>query len=142
MRRRRRSSSTWGRHRQDPQYAPFVILAGANVLVADEDVGEIESFPTSGGTGAAVISGLTNPAGMAISGSTLYVVNNSDSATVGSVGEYTLSGTPINASFITGLAYPDDVAVMGNNLFVLNYVANTVSEYNATTGALIGNGGR
>jgi hypothetical protein len=118
-------------------YPEFITLAGSNVLVSNFDDGDVEAWNIGGGGGSVLISGLSQPDGTAVSGSALYVVSNSSSSTAGIVGLYDLSGTPTNASFITGLAYPDDVAVYGNNLFVLNYIANTVSEYDATTGALV-----
>lgn len=50
----------------------------------------------------------------------------------GTVGEYTLSGAPINASFITGLNSPSSIAVSGNDLFVSNYLNGTIGRYTSS----------
>jgi len=65
---------------------------------------------------ASLITGLTNPGCIAISGSLLFVTNPQ----AGTVGEYTTSGTPVNPSLITGLAQPYGIAVSGTDLFVAN----------------------
>ena len=54
----------------------------------------------------------------------------------GFVGEYSTSGTPINASLITGLPYTSGLAISGNNLFEVNYYGGTVGEY-TTLGATV-----
>jgi len=53
---------------------------------------------------------------LAVSGSDLFIVNTYD----GTIGEYTTSGAPVNASLISGLSHPVGIAVLGSNLLVAN----------------------
>jgi hypothetical protein len=62
---------------------------------------------------------------------TIFVSNFS----AGTIGEYTTSGTTVNASLVSGLNGPDGIALSGGNLFVANNDTGTIGEYNATTGA-------
>jgi hypothetical protein len=68
----------------------------------------------------------------------IFVAN----ASSGTVGEYTLSGTPINTSLISGLFYPTALAYDGNgHLFVASMVAQgdtraVIGEY-TTSGAVV-----
>jgi hypothetical protein len=107
-------------------------------------------------TGAAIdpsfITGLAAATALALSGNTLYVANygmgTSSGATIdGTVGAYNATtGAAINADLITGISGATGLAVIGNMLFVSDqtsssssstFVAGTVGEYNATTGAVI-----
>jgi DNA-binding beta-propeller fold protein YncE len=56
----------------------------------------------------ALITGLNQPNGIAISGGNLFVTNFE----TGTIGEYTLSGETVNASLISGLNQPTDIAVV------------------------------
>ena len=96
-------------------------------------------------SGAAInsllIQGANPPQGLAVAGNSLYISNTN------TVAEYNATtGAAMNLAFIS-LRTPEGLAVSGNNLYVL-YVTGTstvgttrpasyVSEYNATTGALI-----
>jgi len=72
------------------------------------------------------ITGLSDPVGIAVSGSDLFVLNISS----GTIGEYTTSGTAINASLVTGLnESPSDLAISGSELFIANAGNNTIGEY-------------
>lgn len=55
-----------------------------------------------------LIAGLSNPTGVAVSGSSLFVSNYG----TGTVAEYTTSGTPVNPTMITGLSSPTGIAVV------------------------------
>jgi hypothetical protein len=57
-----------------------------------------------------------------------------------SISEYSLSGKPLDKPLISGSALGDPfgMAIMGNDLFVSNMATDSISEYNATTGAPIG----
>jgi len=103
------------------------------VTTVNNDVGEYNA--TTGATiNSTLVTGQSNPYGLALSGNNLYVVNYIS----GGVGEYNATtGSPINANFITGLHGPSAIAISGNDLFVANAGGNTVGEYNATTGAAI-----
>ena len=50
----------------------------------------------------------------------------------GAVGEYTRSGSVVNASLISGLSAPWGIAVTGADLFVANSDNNTIGEYTIT----------
>jgi Ca2+-binding RTX toxin-like protein len=53
-------------------------------------------------------------------------VSNTDA---GTIGEYSASGAPINASLISGLSYPEGIAVSGSDLFVVSAGLGTIAEY-------------
>jgi hypothetical protein len=66
------------------------------------------------------------PTGIAVSGADLFVAN----ATTGTIGEYTTSGTLVNAALITGLDNPSGIALSGSDLFVANANGSgTIGEY-------------
>jgi hypothetical protein len=71
-----------------------------------------------------VITGLSSPIGVAVSGNDLFVANAG-----GTIGEYTTSGSTVNASLITGLSQPFGLAISGNDLYVVNYNNGAISEY-------------
>src|SRR5438552_3083338 len=48
---------------------------------------------------------------------------------VGTIGEYTTSGVPVNPAVITGLSHPWGLAVSGGNLFVSNLDGGRIGEY-------------
>ena len=56
---------------------------------------------------AALISGLSSPFGIALSGSDLFVTN----PLAGTIGEYTTSGATVNAALISGLNLPQGIAI-------------------------------
>jgi hypothetical protein len=101
-------------------------------------IGTIGEYTTSGATvNASLLSGLYYPDQIAISGSDMFVVQDSN----GTVGEYTTSGATVNASLITGLTNPIGIAVSGSNLFVSSDNNNTagagkIGEY-TTSGATV-----
>ena len=107
--------------------------AGAAVFVANTDSGTVGEYTTSGAPiNASVITGLSNPEGMALDGSDLFVANFGN----GTVGEYTTSGATINANLISGLHNPHGIALEGSDLFVVNSGNDTVGEY-TTSGATV-----
>jgi hypothetical protein len=65
----------------------------------------------------------------------IYVVNYAP-AGGGSIGEYSLSGAPVNTSLVTGLTEPYGLALSGGDLYEAN-IGGTIGEYNAATGAVI-----
>ena len=73
---------------------------------------------------ASLVSGLSGPTFIAVSGSNLFVVNTA----TGTIGKYTTSGETVNASLISGLSSPWGIAVSGSNLFVANY-GGGIGEY-------------
>jgi len=114
----------------------WVVLAGlahGQIFVTDATNGTIGQYDFSGAAiNPALIAGLSNPHGLAISGSNIFVVQR-DTA---SLGEYTTAGATVNASLVTGFTTPSDVVVSGNNLYVTDVNANTVGEF-STSGAVV-----
>lgn len=100
--------------------------------------GRIGQYVIPGGSGsgnASLVTGLNGPAGIAVSGSNMFVV----SFTTGTIGLYTTSGATVNASLITGLNSPRAIALSGDNLFVTNnngFGGSMISKY-TTGGALV-----
>ena len=69
-------------------------------------------------------------------GSHLYVANHGN----GTVGEYNLDGSVVNASLISGLTQPSDLSVANGDLYVSSLGSGNqgkVGEYDASTGAAI-----
>jgi len=54
----------------------------------------------------------------------------------GTIGEYGLDGSVVNASLITGLDFPNSIAISGNDMFVVNYLSGIIGEY-TTSGATV-----
>jgi glucose/arabinose dehydrogenase len=98
-------------------------------------IGVVSEYDATTGAviNASLITGLSNPGGLAVKGNTLFVAN-SDGGTVGKYDATT--GGAINPGFITGLETPSGIALRGNTLFVANF-HGTVGEYNASTGEVI-----
>jgi len=95
--------------------------------------GTVGEYTTSGAVvNPALITGLTTPWGIAVSGDRLFLtVRNPDR-----VGEWTTSGVPVNDSLITGLAGPRGIAVFGTNLYVANDGSGTIGKY-TTSGTVV-----
>jgi hypothetical protein len=81
---------------------------------------------------AALVTGLSGPSGIAVSGENLFVTN----AGGGTIGKYTTSGATVNATLITGLDRPVSIAISAGNLFVTNYNSATIGKY-TTSGATV-----
>src|SRR5215469_15488843 len=58
------------------------------------------------------------------------------SLTGGTIGEYGLDGSTVNASLVSGLGQPLGLAISGNDLFVVNSSGNSIGEY-TTSGATV-----
>ena len=56
---------------------------------------------------AALVTGLSNPLGIAVSGADLFVTN----AGTDTIGEYTTAGATVNAALVTGLSAPEGIAI-------------------------------
>src|SRR5208337_4105956 len=71
--------------------------------------GTVGEYTTSGGTeNSSLVSGLTVPQGIALSGSDFFVASYG----LGTIGEYAMSGGTVNASLVSGLSYPYAIAVV------------------------------
>ena len=81
---------------------------------ADGSIGE---YTLSGDVvNPALVSGLSGPDAIVVSGSNIFVANQGN----GTVGEYTTSGAVVNPSLITGLPGVWSLALSGSNLFVVS----------------------
>jgi DNA-binding beta-propeller fold protein YncE len=97
---------------------------GDQIFVSNNSSGTIGEYTTAGETvNAALISGLSSPNGIAVSGSDLFVANG------GVIGKYTTAGATVNRALISGLRGPFAIAVSGSDLFVTNVDNGTIGAY-------------
>jgi hypothetical protein len=86
-----------------------------NGIYTNGTIGEYNAT-TGAAINASLVTGLNQPAAVAVSGNNLFVSSyafNSDSGAGGIVGVYNAtSGAAINANFITGLADPQGLAIL------------------------------
>jgi autotransporter-associated beta strand protein len=109
-------------HRAEAQWL-FVIDGNSTIGV----------YTTSGATvNASLVSGLNTPAGIAVSGSNIYVANAGN----GILPVYTTSGATVNASLVSGLNSPFGIAVSGSNIYVGSAINGTIGVY-TTSGAVV-----
>src|SRR5271155_4081159 len=79
------------------------------ILVANLGADTIGEYTTSGSTlNASLVSGLSSPGSIAVSGFNFFVVNESPTNTIG---EYTTSGGTVNASLISSVTNPHQITV-------------------------------
>src|SRR5947209_13535320 len=126
-------------HRHGPR-GLFAVLIGLlfhnagradQIFATNTFIGTIGEYTTSGVTvNPALISGLSGPLGIAVSGSDLFVVNAGN----GTIGEYTTAGATVNPALISGLSFPRAIAVSASDLFVGNGMNNMIGE-DTTAGA-------
>ncbi len=114
--------------------AGIAIDGSNNLYVTNQQSGTIGKYTTSGGSGATIISGLSTPDAVAINpiNGNLYVAQlNSVSSQVGSVSEYTPSGTPVSLNMISGIHNASGLAFdSSGNLYVLSGASNgSVGKY-------------
>ena len=113
--------------------SPSAARAGGTIFETNLFVETVGEYTTSGATvNPALISGLSGPIGIAVSGSDLFVANQDS----GTIGEYTTSGATVNAALISGLDLPFGIALSGADLFVANLGGGTIGEY-TTAGATV-----
>jgi hypothetical protein len=114
-------------------------------LIELNDGTSVGAYTLSGtAINSTMITGLSNPQFFTTIGNDLYIAEGG-SNNPSQIGEYTL-GTGVNAGtatlvadpFIAGLNNAYGIATDGTNLFVANGFADTVTEFNATTGAPVG----
>jgi hypothetical protein len=97
--------------------------------------GTIGEYTTSGATvNPALVSGLSEPFPIAVSGDNLFVLNSF----TGTIGKYTTSGAVVNPALVS-VNLANSFAVSGGNLFVTGgtFSNGTIGVYNATTGAAV-----
>ena len=101
-------------------------ISGGNLFEANYFGASVGSYTTNGGTNnAALITGQSEPYGLAVSGTNLFL-----STFANTISEYSTSGTLINASLITNLAGVNGLAISNGHLFEANRSGNTIGEYN------------
>jgi WD40 repeat protein len=119
----------------------FVLLnltARGQIFITNYNDNTVANYEGTTGTpiNNSFISGLTNPQGLAVSGSSLFVANNN----IGRIGKYdTNSGTAINTAFIGGLSTVMALATKGDSLFVSS--GSAVKRYELSSGTLLASGG-
>ena len=108
-------------------------IAHSQIYVANNAGGTVGVYDLSGAPiNTALISGVPDVFGVAVSGGYLYV-----SYGIGSIGKYTTSGQVVNSKLITGLDLPAGIVVSGNYLYVANGGGlNRVGVY-STDGATV-----
>ena len=99
---------------------------GGQIFVSDWSSGKVGEWTTSGSsTNPSLITGLSEPNGIAASGGYLYVVNKQ----ANTIGKYTMAGQVVDASFITGLSGPTQLIASGTSLYVMNTSNTTIGKY-------------
>ena len=106
------------------------------VTTGSDGIGRVSEYTTSGATiNASLVTGRNLSPGIAVSGSTLFVTDNS----AGTVAAYTTSGATLNTALISGLSTPWGIEASGDKLYVVsggNRVVGTIGEY-TTSGAIV-----
>ena len=105
-----------------------------SLFVTNFGNGKIGAYTTSGAVvNASLVSGLSQPVGIAVSGSNIYVTEKFN----GTIGAYnTTSGAVVNASLVSGLNNPSGIAVSGSNIYVTELFNGTIGAY-TTSGVLV-----
>jgi hypothetical protein len=122
------------------------VAARAQIFVenfgnGDPGMGRIAEYTTSGAlVNPTLISGLTSPGGITLSGDKLFVANLDTGSDTWTIREYTTSGVLVNRSLISGLNGSYALAVSGGFLYVVTgYVdsdAEKIGKY-TTSGATV-----
>ena len=94
--------------------SPGAARARDTIFETNLFVDTIGEYTTSGATvNPALISGLSGPIGIAVSGSDLFVTNEIP----GTIGQYTTAGAPVNVPLISGLMNaPVGIAISGSSV--------------------------
>jgi len=114
-----------------------VAFSGGKLYVANTTGNSITTYNAT--TGAALglylsPSGLIQPIGLAISGGTLYVGNEGGG---GSVRAFSLATWVAVPGFPISLSFPYGLTISGTALYATSINDNTLSAYDATTGAAL-----
>lgn len=105
------------------------------LFVSNVNTNSVSTYNTSGTlTGSNIITGLSYPTDLVVSGNYIYVLNRS----AGSIEKYTTDGTLVTSGWttITGLSSPTSIAVSGGDIYVANNGAGTVAHY-STSGSTL-----
>ena len=100
----------------------------AQIYLANWTNGTVGEYTLDGTvSNASLISGFTGIAGIAVSGSNLFISSSSG------IGKYTTSGATVNATFISSGSI---FAVTGSYVYVKG-ISGTIGEYDITTGKAV-----
>ena len=119
-----------------------IAISGNTAVVGNSGNNSATEFNTNTGAPVRVIRakryGFTFPAGITISGSNAFVVNDkfhADSVTEFNVATGTL--VRVISAKRYGFSFPQELAISGSDAFVSNSTGNSVTEFNTQTGALV-----
>lgn len=118
---------------------PYDLVATASGLfVLNKNAGSVDRYNLDGTGVTTLLSGLSNPTSITVTGSDLYVATNGNDGISGTIGKYTTSGAEVNASLISGLGTVGGIDVSGSSLYVMSYQPaqqRTVSQYSTSGGS-------
>jgi hypothetical protein len=122
-----------------------IAVSGSDIFVANETTNTVGEYTTSGGTiTPTLITGLSDPLNLALTGSSLFV--DSDAGGGGTIGAYTLGSTPgtissSNAALYSYLGFssnPSGLALSGTN--ILTVLQNNAAVDGGDVGSYAQNG--
>ena len=103
--------------------------SGQNVYTVNDGAGDVFQFTTSNPNTNDISENGASGGGIAISGSDIFLSNDSPGDYDDTIMEIDTSGNTVNDSLITDNGEPLGLAISGSDLFVANNRANTISEY-------------
>lgn len=108
-------------------------VSGNFLYITEHGSGVVAKYTTSGQLiNPALVSGLSLPAGIAVTGNDLFVANSAGPTPTTAVGEYTIYGQTVNPALITDIENPVGVATDGNYVYVTAFSAAFVGKYSLT----------
>ena len=114
-----------------PRGPEGIAVSGRLRLSQTRSLGTIGEYTTSGATvNAALMSGLNEPFGGAMSGSYLFITSFGASFGNGDQ-RYATSGATVNAALVTGLFQPVRDRLYGSDLFVADRSTGTILVHTA-----------
>ena len=108
----------------------YACPAGAQIFIGNATTGAVDEYGFDGSGGAALFTPSNSPVGLAVSGTSLYVVGGP------AVGVYTAAGG-FNGSLAPQLGATDFIAVSGNTLYADDWTLGNIESYSTATGSLI-----
>jgi hypothetical protein len=102
------------------------------LFVANSGNGTIGKYTTAGATiDPALISHLSDPLGIAVSGNNLFITNARDNF----VGKYTLSGETVDPTFIGGFTLALAIAASGGYVYISDPEDNSIRKFTTSSGS-------
>ncbi len=113
-------------------FAP--VVAHAQIFVLNQLAGSVQKYNLDGTlANGSFITGLTNPEGIAVSSTNIYITDYSNNTVL----KYNIDGTG-GGTLIGSLHNPIGIAVSGTDLYIANSGNNTIAKY-TTSGTLVSN---